>query len=81
MEDRLICRHRPKPEANLYYGEIPPRGAWYNYKFDDSNINEIKDYVKNNKEQLESYYKEYKFEVEITDTHVYPKIKLTNAQF
>ena len=24
---------------------------------------------------------EYKFEVEITDTHVYPKIKLTNAQF
>ena len=81
MEDRLICRHRPKPEDNLYYGEIPPRGAWYNYKFDYSNINEIKDFVKNNKEQLESYYKEYKFEVEITDTHVYPKIKLTNAQF
>ena len=46
-----------------------------------SDINEIKDFVKNNKEQLESYYKEYKFEVEITDTHVYPKIKLTNAQF
>jgi hypothetical protein len=76
MEDRLICRHRPKPEDNLYYGEIPPRGAWYNYTFDYSNINTIKDFVTNNKEKLESYYKEYKFEVEVTDTHVYPKIKL-----
>lgn len=78
MFNNVICRHRPKPEDNLYYGQMSPRGAWFNYLFDYSNIHTIQDFIKNNKEKLESYYKEYNFEVEITDTHVYPKIKLYN---
>lgn len=78
MFNKLICRHRPKPEDNLYYGKLSPRGAWFNYIFDYSNITSIKDFIKNNKEKLKEYYTEYNFEVDITDTHVYPKLKLYN---
>jgi hypothetical protein len=75
-QDLLVARHRPKPEDNLYYGPMNGRGAWYNSNFDYINKESISHFIKNNKEELKKYYEEYRFDVEVTDTHIYPKIPI-----
>ena len=41
----------------------------------DSHNGKIESFIKNNKDELMKYYQNYNFDVRITNTHVYTKIK------
>lgn len=69
---KIVGIHCPRPEDNLYYTFDGTRGAWYDFKFNFKNQKKIKDFIKDNKDELLRYYQNTKFsKVEITDTHVY----------
>jgi hypothetical protein len=78
--------HMPRPEDNLFHElqkytdengveRYPSRGAWYDYRFDYSGKRTVESFIKNNKDELMKYYQNCNFDVRITDTHVYTKIK------
>lgn len=62
----LVGRHYTRAEDTLYYQNRP---GWEMYNFDYSDMSSIKNFIKNNKEQLVKYYGPFK--VEVTDSHVY----------
>ena len=83
---KMFGLHIPRPEDNLFHElqkytdengveRYPSRGAWYNFRFDYGGRRTVESFIKNNKEELVRYYQNYNFDVEITDTHVYTKIK------
>jgi hypothetical protein len=84
---KVFSFHTPRPEDNLFHvyekyidkdgvERYPSRGSWYDYKFDYSGKKTVSSFLKNNKEEIEKYYKSFiVFDVEVTDTHAYTRIK------
>jgi len=71
----LVCRHRPRPEDNLYSGNLNGRGAWHKRTFNYDKTGSFVEFIQNNREELDTYYKEYPpFITEVTDTHVFNKL-------
>jgi hypothetical protein len=69
-----IGLHITKPEDTLYFGG---RSPWQErYGFDYSGVCDIESFIKKNKKQLKDYYENHGAEIqEITDTHVFAKVK------
>lgn len=69
-----IGLHITKPEDTLYFGS---RSPWQErYGFDYSGVCDIESFIKKNKKQLKDYYENHGAEIqEITDTHVFAKVK------
>lgn len=76
VDQRLIAVHAPRPEDNLFYEFNGSRGCWYNFKFNYKDKKTISSFIKDNKQQLELYYKERFSYVQITDTHAYTRTNL-----
>lgn len=72
VDGRRVGVHCTRPEDTFYYGE---RANWTEYEFDYSGVNNISSFVYKNKEKLRLYYVERLEIVEITDTHVYNKVR------
>lgn len=62
-----IGYHVTKPEDTLVY--IGPRRGFENFNTDDRSS--IKNFIKNNKEELIKYYRRFGIRAEVTDTHVF----------
>jgi hypothetical protein len=67
VDNMTIGRHYTRVEDTLYLGK---REVWNYLNFDYSDVSNISNFIKNNKEQLYRYY-DGTFKVEVTDTHVY----------
>lgn len=66
-----IGRHATRPEDTIYAG---PREAWKVNNFDYTNTGSISEFIINNKDKLKQFYSNT-FDVEITDSHVFTKLK------
>ena len=69
--NRYIGRNITRPEDTLYAGA---RDAWQHHNFDYSNTSSIKNFIKNNKDELANFYSGT-FEVTVTDNHIFTKLK------
>lgn len=67
---RDLGRHYTRVEDTIYVG---PRGGWEIYGFDYSDTTSIANFIKNNKRELINYYAP--FDVELTESHVYTKLR------
>jgi hypothetical protein len=72
VEGKRVGVHCTRPEDTFYFGE---RGNWTEFEFDYSGINNISSFVSRNKKKLRDYYEPRLEIIEITDTHVYNKVR------
>ena len=78
FEDRpekyKVALHITKPEDTLYFGS---RAPWQErYGFDYLDVHDIQSFIEKNKKQLKYYYENNGAEIkEITNTHVFVKVK------
>lgn len=72
VDYQTVGVHKTRVEDTFYLGKRP---GWENYNFDYSNVSSISNFIKNNKNQLHEYYSNHFGNFEITDTHVYTRIK------
>jgi hypothetical protein len=71
VNGKNVIIHKTRVEDTIYIG---PRPQWEHYKFNYEDTSTVSAFIKNNKSQLERYWKEHVPTVEITDTHVYTKL-------
>jgi hypothetical protein len=69
VDNQTIGRHYTRVEDTIYLGK---REVWNYLNFDYSDVSNISNFIKNNKEQLYRYY-DGTFRVEVTDTHIYTR--------
>jgi len=74
IDNKIVGIHAPRPEDNLFYEFCGSRGCWYNFKFNYKDKKTISSFIKENKTELELYYKDRFPNVKITDTHAYTRI-------
>lgn len=73
VEGQLVFKYKTRPEDKLFINSIRPR--WEEYDFDYTDITSISNFIKNNNLQLKKYYSNHWGDFEVTDSHVYTRIK------
>lgn len=73
VDGQIALKYKTRPEDKLFKNALIPE--WEEYGFNYADITSISNFIKNNKLQLEKYYSHHWADFEVTDTHVYTRIK------
>ena len=72
VDGQKVGHHVCRPEDTFYHARTP---AWVEkYNLDRKNVTSIEGFIKKNKKQLDYYYRDNGYVVEVTDTHAFTSL-------